>query len=361
MKKNSKKLKLNKKNLMVMGVVGVILIAVIIFVIIKLTGGSDTLKGYTNNKKQGEDNKTQVTPDIQIVDLKSTTRPYAVMINNLSVARPYHIGLQEAYLVYEVIVEGGITRYMAVFKDKTPEIVGPVRSSRHYYLDYALENDAYYIHWGWSPQAKNDISNLGVNNINGLTYGSPYFFRKKYANISLEHRGYASLKEISKLATSKYRKETNKDLLLNYSATNINPSAQSKNANKVNLKYSGGDSGTTTNYVYDSAANVYKQSVNNKAHTDYLTKEQYTVKNIITYQVKNYSIDSYGRQTLENTGSGEGYFITGGKAYPITWEKDERNSQTVYKYKETGEEITVNDGNTWIHIVPNSGSISITE
>ena len=124
------------------------------------------------------------------------------------------------------------------------------------------------------------------------------------------------------------------------------------------MKYSGSN---TTSYVYDSDANVYKQSVNNKEHVDYKTNEQYTVKNIITYQVKNTTIkgDTSGRQELDNIGSGEGYFITNGKAIPITWEKTSRSAQTIYKYK-NGVEITVNDGNTWIHIVPTSGKISIS-
>ena len=106
---------------------------------------------------------------------------------------------------------------------------------------------------------------------------------------------------------------------------------------------------------------MYKQFVNDKAHTDYETKNQYTVKNIITYQVGNKTIagDEKGRQDLDNIGSGKGYFITEGRAIPITWEKKSRSAQTIYRYQD-GTEITVNDGNTWIHIVPKSGSISIS-
>jgi len=113
--------------------------------------------------------------------------------------------------------------------------------------------------------------------------------------------------------------------------------------------------------VYDKEEAVYKQSVNNKAHSDYETHKQYTVKNIITYQVANKSIsgDNKGRQDISNVGSGKGYFITGGVSVPITWEKSSRDGQTVYKYM-NGTEISVNDGNTWIHIVPQNGNISIS-
>ncbi len=93
-------------------------------------------------------------------------------------------------------------------------------------------------------------------------------------------------------------------------------------------------------------------------HKDYITGNQYTTKNIITYQVKNYSIDSYGRQGLENIGSGEGYYITNGYAVKITWEKTARDAQTVYKYMD-GNEIDVNDGVTWIQIQPVGKELTI--
>ena len=65
-----------------------------------------------------------------------------------------HAGLQDAYITYEILAEGGITRLMALFKDKDTAKIGSVRSARPYYLDYALENDAIYVHYGWSDQAK---------------------------------------------------------------------------------------------------------------------------------------------------------------------------------------------------------------
>ena len=89
------------------------------------------------------------------------------MIDNQAMALP-HAGLQEAYLVYEIIAEGGITRLMALYKDRDVSLIGPVRSSRHYYLDYAMENDAIYAHYGWSERARRDIASLDINNLNEL-------------------------------------------------------------------------------------------------------------------------------------------------------------------------------------------------
>ena len=350
------KKKLKKKSMIILIVIGILIVGGITTTVLLMN--QDKENPNNNNSKSGEDGNSD-EPTVQIVDLNSTSRPYAVMINNLGAARPYHTGLQDAYLVYEIVVEGGITRYLALFKDKTNEVVGNVRSARHYYIDYVLENDAYYVHWGWSPQAQSDISSLDIDNLNGLTYGSPYFFRQNISGVNTEHKAFTNLSELANLVDRLgYRKETNKDLLLNYSATSVELPEDATDATEIDIKYSGS---STTNYVYDSDAKVYKQFVNDKEHTDYETKEQYTVKNIIVYQIGNTTIagDEKGRQDLDNIGSGDGYYITEGKVIPITWEKDSRSSQTVYR-DESGEEITVNDGNTWIHIVPNSGNISIS-
>ena len=95
---------------------------------------------------------------------------------------------------------------------------------------------------------------------------------------------------------------------------------------------------------------------------DAITGEQYTAKNIITYQVKNSNItgDNKGRQDFDNIGSGVGYYITNGYAVEINWKKDSRESQTVYTYKD-GSEIVVNDGNTYIQIQPMSQTLTISE
>ncbi len=357
MKKMKLKLKLKKKNLIILIIVGILLLGGIGFGVAKIFSGNDKTVAAKVDKKSKKKEEKIPEPEVQIVDVNSKTRPFAVMINNLGVARPYHTGLQEAYMVYEIVVEGGITRYLALFKDVYPEAVGSVRSARHYFLDYVLENDAFYVHWGWSPQAKSDISSLGVENFNGLYIGQPYFFRNYDLPVASEHTGFANLSAFKDYVEGK-RTETDKGLLLDYSATNVDLGSDAKDATNIDLTYS---YGFATNYVYDSSANVYKQFVNNVEHTDYETKEQYTVKNIITYKVGNANIagDAKGRQTIDNIGSGEGYFITGGKAVEITWEKSSRSAKTVYKYK-NGEEIKVNDGNTWIHIVPNDGSIDIS-
>lgn len=295
-------------------------------------------------------------PKLKVVDQTSDARPVAVMINNHPKAVPNHAGLQDAYLVYEMIVEGGLTRMMAVFKDKSPERIGSVRSSRHYFLDYALENDAIYTHFGWSERARTDISSLKINNVNGLYDNG--FIRDKSLNVAYEHTAFISMENVKKVAQYRnYRMTSNQDLLLNYKLLPIDMTKYENAipANNVEITYSHIQK---TSYVYDPVNKVYKRYINGVEHKDGVTKEQYSAKNIITYQISNYSFDSYGRQDLKNLGSGTGYYISNGYAIPIKWEKTSRSSQTVYYY-ENGEELNVNDGNTYIQIQPKGQKLQI--
>ena len=92
------------------------------------------------NQNESKDVEKKTPPviekKVQIIDEDSNNRPIAVMIDN-NIGNEKHAGLQDSYLNYEIIVEGGLTRIMAIYKDKDVSLIGPVRSSRHYFLDYA--------------------------------------------------------------------------------------------------------------------------------------------------------------------------------------------------------------------------------
>lgn len=337
------------------------LLIIIVLVVVALLGTLIYLTTSKKNKNNSEnDNPTTTTTTVKklnIVNEESKSRPYAIMINNVEGARKLQSGLQDAYMVYELMVEGGITRYLALFLDQTTERIGSIRSARHYYLDYALENDAIYVHHGYSPQAREDWSKLGVDRIevNESTTG----WRDKSASKTYEFTLFTNIEKLGKGIRSK-RTERNKDLLLNYSVDNIDISQMEGAipANKVDIKYS---SNTTTNYKYDTDNNIYLRSVNNKSQNDYVTGKQLTVKNIIVYKVKYSNIqgDDKGRQTIDNVGNGTGYYISNGYAVPITWKKDSRSSATIYKYN-NGKEIQVNDGNTFIQIMPDNQTLAIS-
>lgn len=356
----ARKKKLNKKGKTLLMLMVIVLLAIIFAVFSTMqkdkSKNSDSRK---ENVKEEKKSKPKVEEKkLNIIDLDSNSRNYAVMINNIKAVWGYQSGLQDAYIVYEIIVEGGYTRLMAIFKDKSLDRIGSVRSSRHYFLDYALENDAVYVHFGWSPQAEADIKTLGVNNINFLSYSG--YERDRSLGLATEHTAFTNTDKIMNgISYYGYRNTTTQKPLLTYSVNSVNLSNMDGSivANNINIGYSNSRS---TQFEYDAVNKVYNRFQNNIAHKDYVTGNQYTAKNIIAYQVNNYDMGSNnkGRQTIENIGKGTGWYISEGYAVPITWEKTSRSSKTIYKYN-NGTEIKVNDGNTHIEIFPTSQQITI--
>ena len=263
-------------------------------------------------------------------------------------------GLNDAYMVYEIIVEGGETRLMALFKGKDLEKIGPVRSSRHYFLDYAMENDAIYVHFGWSPQAQSDIKKYGINNINGITESSEIFWRVK--DKAAPHNAVTSTEKILKSAKAKnYRTTSNQESVLNYTTDEVTLE-EGIDATNVTIPHS---TLQKVNYEYDAENKVYKRYARGKAQTDWTTGGAVTTKNIIITFCDNYSLnDSKGRQGLNNIGEFDGYYITNGKAIKIICTKTSRESKTIYK-DEKGKIIDVNDGNTWFNICPKKAKVVI--
>ena len=211
--KRSKKTKMKLSTKLIIG----------LLLIIAIAGGVLAVQIF--NDKQEENQNTENTevasepepePQKQIQIYSGSDRPIAVMIDNHNGAWP-QAGLNKAYMVYEIVVEGGETRLMALFKGQDLSAIGPVRSSRHYFLDYAMENDAIYVHYGWSPQAQSDITKFGINNINGITESSDIFWRSKEK--AAPHNAVTSTEKILQSAKSKnYRTTSTKESVLNYVA-----------------------------------------------------------------------------------------------------------------------------------------------
>lgn len=315
-------------------------------------------KNVTDKDSNNTNNKEKEEKKVQIIDLESKERPYAVMINTHNDALPQS-GLQDAYLVYELMVEGGITRMMALFKGKDLDKVGSVRSARTQYLGYVYENDAIYVHAGGAQDALGRISSEKINDVD---VDGQYGVRDTSLNRAWEHTLFTTTDLIKKGINDRgFRTEANVDNLLNYQAEvlNLEEYTTKSVANNISIKYS---YYRTAEYAYNTETKTYLRSMNGNPNTDLVTGKQYEVKNIIVYGV-NYSSYCHNwycaYQKIDNIGTGEGYYITEGYAIPITWTKENEKAQTVYKVKETGKELVVNDGNTYIQICPTDAGIEI--
>ena len=324
----------------------------------ELIGSGDNMSGdYTwsdiinlSGDESGEIEEIYLGPNI----FSGDSRPIAVMIDNEKPAWQNHGGLNSAYMLYEFIIEGGESRIMAFFKNSTASYIGPVRSARHYFLDYAMEHDAIFTHFGWSPKAQSDIKTLKINNINGI-YDSFYW---RVPPKSSYHNAITSMENIEKMINQKkYRDTSNNEPIIKYNKYDEDLK-NGKNANSITVKYSALQK---SSYEYDDERKVYLRSMRGLPHKDSQTGEQFYAKNIIMIYVKDELLDDpedKGRRELYNIGNGKGYFATNGQAIEITWEKKTRNGKTIYKDLE-GNEISINDGITWVQIVPVTGSITI--
>lgn len=307
------------------------------------------------NKENNIQNELIKENEEQIEIFNGNTRPIAVMIDNVGNARP-QAGLNDAYMVYEIIVEGQLTRLMALYKDADLEKIGPIRSSRHYFLDYAIENDAIYVHFGWSPQAKSDINSLNIENVNGMEESLNSFWRVR--DKSSPHNVVTSTEKILEIAQRKgYNLTSEKESVLNYVTDEVELE-EGAYATSITIPYS---STYKVTYKYDEETKRYTRGYNKTTQKDWETDEVITTKNIIITFAKNSVLnDGSGkdRQNLINIGNLDGYYITNGKAIEIKCYKSSRTVQTIYKDLE-GNEIEVNDGNTFIQIVPTSSKVVI--
>ena len=339
-----------------------VLIAILVILIIIAGGvlGHKIIMDKNNEETavSGENNIITTGVEEKTVQIfQGNDRPIAIMIDNHSDAWP-QAGLQEAYMVYEIIVEGGETRLMALFKGADLEKIGPVRSARHYFLDYAMENDAIYTHFGESPQAGSDIKKYSINEIDGIEEDGTTFWRVR-DKVSPHNAVTSTAKLLESAKNKRYKTTSDEESVLNYVTDEVDLE-EGQGAVSVTIPHS---ELQTVKYVYDAENKVYERYARGKEQVDWDTKEAVTAKNIIITFCDNYTLDDVenkGRQGLKNIGTFDGYYITNGKAIKIKCIKSARDEQTEYQDLE-GNEIEVNDGNTFVNICATNTKVTIEE
>lgn len=274
-------------------------------------------------------------------------RPYAIMINNIKAANP-QCGTSQASVLYEAVVEGGITRMMGIFQDFDSKRIGSTRSARHYFVSFADEYDAIYVHYGQTKYATAKIEELGVNNLSGLSaLGDTVFYRD--SSIKAPHNAFASYDGIMKGTKSAGYRTTLRDKVNEFSFYDKETKIKGESADKITLGYS---SYTSPYFIYDKKKAQYLRYQFGDKHIDKSTGKQLAFKNIIIQVVDEWDIDKNGYQTMDITNaSGDGYYITDGKAMKITWTKNENKKERVY-YDSDGKELKMNTGKTFISIYP---------
>lgn len=289
---------------------------------------------------------------------KANMRPYAVMINNIEYAGVRHCGIGQASIVYEAIVEGGITRMMALFENFDAEKIGSTRSARHYFVSVASEYDAIYAHFGQTSYALNKIAELGVDNLSGLSSLGDTVYYRDY-NINAPHNAFTSYKGLVKGAVKagyrlNYKKGYDSHFQFYQEDTKLKKAAK---ANKVTLTFTGY---TSPYFVYNKKNGLYYRYQFGGPHMDNASGKQLKFKNLIVQFVTEWNIDSHGYQTMNlSDASGEGYYFTNGKGKKISWKKNESTGYMRY-FDKNGKELKINPGKTYIALMPDDGSAKVS-
>lgn len=297
-----------------------------------------------------------------IVDRKSAnTLPLCVMIENAAFdgVRP-QTGLSRASVVYEVIVEGGITRFMAVFASGAGESfpIGPVRSSRDTYLEFVSEYDCPYIHAGGSFTAMQAIRNFHLRDVDGLIEGK-YFWREagKYA----PHNLFTTREKLEFAARDHAWTVRESDTFTPWRFLDAVPGASrtasetADAATRVSIQFGGS---YDVLYTYDPSRNVYLRQNGGLAQSDALTREQIAPQNVIVQFVDaGDSIEGKGRINWPVTGEGRVEVFHDGRISTGRWKKTHREQRTVF-VDESGAPLPLTRGSTWIAIVPPHISVS---
>lgn len=298
-------------------------------------------------------------------------RPVAIMVENSPAARPQW-GLSTPDIVLEGVVEGGITRMMWIYADvtKIPK-VGPVRSARHDYVEIAYGMNAVFTHWGGSVPAYsllNSLANKGYKDVDGKALGTNgnesqkgfYFFKDPTHSSATEHCGYTN---------GSYIAAAMDKLGINATQTKSNWAPFTVILKGERTPFSGATAGTCSEitvtfssdykhtFKYDSETGLYKNFMNKSPMLDGNTKEQMAVKNVIVMYTNVTGYQTSNKDDLKlrewDLTSGEALYITNGYGEKITWKKGDASSPLKF-YGQDGKELTVNKGQTWIGVIPNS-------
>ena len=267
--------------------------------------------------------------------------PVAVMIDNHPDARPQS-GIDQAGLVYEAEVEGFYTRLMAVFaSSSTIPKIGPVRSARPYFADWAQELNAVYAHCGGSPEALVNIEQKEIVDLNQF-YNGAIFWRS--ADRSAPHNIYLSSDNFNKFLADKNISAGNFSF---WQFKNDSPINNSSSSGEILINYQAPD--FQVKWIYQPSGNNYIRYYGAQPE---LTADNKLIiaKNIIIQTVPATVVDSDLRLQMDDVGSGASTICLDGVCQPGNWTKPDVATRTKFSYA-NGEDVRFNAGPTWIEVV----------
>lgn len=293
-----------------------------------------------------------------------TRRPIAVMIPNNAPAMPQY-GISKASIIYEAPVEGRITRLMAVIEDFDDlDRVGPVRSSRDYFVYQAMGYQAIYCNWGLArPYVEELINRDTVQNISAAVEGiynpaHEAFGRVSRSGYATEFTGYLFIEGMLEAAERlEYDWEYDDAYVPPYTFAADDMLAQDNyaDAESATMIYPGGQEGNqggygayTPYFEYHEDDNLYYRYQDGKAQVDEIDGSQIAVSNVVLQYCHGEVRDDHDYLAFGVHGEGEAIVFTGGKVIKGTWERYDGDATPAKFFDENGEEIIFNQGKTWV-------------
>lgn len=279
-------------------------------------------------------------------------RPVAVMVNNVKASFPQY-GIAEADIIFEIPVEGGDTRFMAMYGDYTqvPKVCS-VRSCRMYFPEFSEGFDAVYVNWGMSEAIRPYVNSLNLTHYEGAFNTGKLFARdeeRRASGMALEHTGYFNgpgLPEAMEEAEQRTDiEEDKKDTAFKfYTPENVvKPTGDA--CTRVDVDYGAAE----PTFIYDEETNTYLKQHNGKAQMDGVTGTQLAFTNVIILEADIGEHENGTHRDVRWSKGGTGYYISNGAVQRISWSKAGIESRILI-FDEDGNELTINAGKSYIGI-----------
>lgn len=305
----------------------------------------NTASSAISTKPQVQDPLTGVLVDEAHVNQQI----YAVMIDEHMDARPQN-GIDQAFLVIEAPVEAGIPRLLAFFsEDQNVEKIGPVRSARPYFIDWALEFDALYVHVGGSNEALAKIKNGSTFDLNQFWHDQEFW---RATDRNAPHNVYTKTDLLGVYVETKQTSgRTSSPLYGVWKFKEVDPNVAEKEQ-EFSISYVAPD--YVTSWSFDSVAKNYVSSNKEIERTNEATfsRPDHTVRaeNVVVIVTDVAIIDAIGRRNVRTTGEGKAFVFQDGEKINGTWKKLSASERLRF-FDRGGNEIAMNAGVTWIEVV----------
>lgn len=285
------------------------------------------------------------------VDPTINQRPVtAVMIENSLFARP-QAGLDQAGVVFEAIAEAGITRFMGLYQDTQPSYLGPVRSVRPYYEQWAMGFDAAIAHVGGSPEALHNIKTWGVKDLDQFFNAGAYH---RISSRFAPHNMYTSMTALNKIEKSKGYGTAK------YTGFDRKKESPLKKPDVTSINFNISSSDYHVHYIYDAKNNSYLRNMGGAKHyvVDAKGKKTQLDPKVVVALVMHYGLESDGyHSTYSAIGTGHLYVFQDGTVTKGTWNKPSKTDQFKF-YDMNGHPLALNPGQTWLTAVGSTGDVT---